>query len=273
MGFWDKLKRVFGGRGGGDDTPPGAGATTPAPAPPPRRPAAEDLARYKADEILGLSMAEVRKRSLRINPYNTPWIGRVDTIPPQTDERTALIDRGLILRGCLTKEELDEIHRVGDLWIRHHDAVTMINTIAARASEAAVEQAKQAKAAKKAEKQQQAALRAAQRAVLVRDRREHDIIFAGRGVSARLHDRRAHVEELMRQGLPVLATPLDLAKALGLTVPQLRWLCFHAEASEKTHYVYFEVPKRSGGTRLLAAPHKKLRAAQQFVLDKILATL
>src|SRR5262245_40614198 len=98
MGFWDKLKRGFGGRGGGDDTAPGATqpAAGAAPStgterdPAPRRTAAEDLARYRADEILGLSMAEVRKRSLKIDPYRTPWIGRVDTIPPQTDERTAL---------------------------------------------------------------------------------------------------------------------------------------------------------------------------------------
>lgn len=50
---------------------------------------------FAAGDILGLSKEELRKRSLKIDPYRTAWIGRVDTIPPQSDERTALIDRGL----------------------------------------------------------------------------------------------------------------------------------------------------------------------------------
>jgi retron-type reverse transcriptase len=291
VGIWDKLKRVFGrGGGGGDDgdgprSDPGPTAASPAAtaqasaapstAPPasPARSAAEDLARYRASEILGLSMADVRKRSLKIDPYRTPWIGRVDTIPPQSDERTALIDRGLILRGLLTPEQLAEIHRIGDLWIRHHDAVTMAATVARGEAARAVEADRARRAEIKAEKRRQAAERAAARSAEIARRRETDIVFAGRGVSARLHDRRAHVEQLAQLGVPVLATPADLAGALGLSIPQLRWLCFHAEAPHKTHYVYFEVPKRSGGTRLLAAPHKRLATAQRWVLAHVLARL
>lgn len=296
MGIWDRLKRAF-GRGGGRDGGGGEGdgprsdPPAPAPAPPSRAPvstpistsatlpappprsAAEDLARYQASEILGLSMAEVRKRSLKIDPYRTPWIGRVDTIPPQTDERTALIDRGLMLRGLLTREQLEEIHRIGDLWIRHHEAVTMAATIARGAAAKAVEADRAHRAEVKAEKRRLAAERAAARAAEIARRRATDIVFAGRGVSARLHDRRAHVEQLAQLGVPVLATPADLAQALGLSIPELRWLCFHAEAPQKTHYVYFEIAKRSGGTRLLAAPHRRLAAAQRWVLDHVLARL
>jgi len=293
VGFWDKIKKAFGGGPPRDSAqgaaasngpPPGtssptgsaspaAGASSgasPAGGAPPSPP---DPARYRADEILGLSMAELRKRSLKINPFRTPWIGRVDTIPPQTDERTALIDRGLILRGMLTKEQLDEIHRIGDLWIHHHDAVTMATAVANQRADEAVAADRARRAALKAEKRRLAAERAAARAAAIVHRRANDIVFAGRGVSARLHDRRAHVEQLAQHGVPVLATPADLAGALGLSIPQLRWLCFHAEATQKSHYVYFEVPKRSGGTRLLAAPHRKLAAAQQWVLANVLARL
>ena len=229
--------------------------------------------RYRADEILGLSPAEFRKRALRIHPYRTAWIGRVDTIPPQTDERTALIDRGLILRGLLTKEQLDEIHRIGDQWLLHHDALKLAESVARQSARLAVDAERARRAELKAERKRLAAEREAARVAAVAERRATDIIYAGRGVSARLHDRRSHVEELARAGLPVLASPMDLAKALGLTIPQLRWLCFHAEASAKTHYVYFEVPKRSGGTRLLAAPHRRLAAAQRWVLASILDKL
>jgi retron-type reverse transcriptase len=241
--------------------------------PPSAPPIAPPIDRWKADEILGLSAADLRKRALKINPMRTAWIGRVDTIPPQTDERTALIDRGLILRGLLSKEQLDEIHRIGDLWLRHHEAIKLAEAVAVGASTAAVEAERARKVALKAEKQRLAAEKLAARRAAIAQRRATDIIYAGRGVSARLHDRRANVEELTRLGLPVLATPADLATALALTVPQLRWLCFHAEAASRPHYVYFEIKKRSGGTRLLAAPHRKLAAAQRWVLEHILGKL
>lgn len=228
---------------------------------------------YAAPEILGLSAAELRRRALRINPYATPWIGRVDTIPPQSDERTALIDRGLVLRGLLTRPQLDEIHRIGDLWIRHHDAVRGIEQLARGAGDAAVAAERARRTADKAARKQAAAEREARRRAAVAERHATDILFAGRGVSARLGDRRAHVEELARLGLPPLATPAEVAAALGLSVPRLRWLCFHAEATTRFHYVTFEVPKRSGGMRLLASPHAQLAAAQRWILDHILGKL
>jgi retron-type reverse transcriptase len=79
------------------------------------------------------------------------------------------------------------------------------------------------------------------------------------------------VEKLAEAGMPVLASPADVARALGLAIPELRWLAFHAEAPEKTHYVYFEIPKRSGGTRLLASPHAKLRKAQSWIAEHVVA--
>jgi retron-type reverse transcriptase len=60
---------------------------------------------------------------------------------------------------------------------------------------------------------------------------------------------------------------------MGLTIPELRFLCFHAEAVEKPHYVTFEVPKRSGGKRLLASPMPRLAKAQEWVLHEVLEKL
>src|SRR5439155_27281094 len=64
-----------------------------------------------------------------------------------------------------------------------------------------------------------------------------------------------------------------LAAALGLSVPRLRWLAFHAEVATRVHYVHFTVPKRSGGTRTLSAPHRILAAAQRWVHDHIVTRL
>jgi retron-type reverse transcriptase len=228
---------------------------------------------YAAPEILGPSAEEMRRRALRIDPYKTAWIGRVDTIPPQSDERTALIDRGLILRGLLDETQIAEIHRVGDLWLRHHDAVKLAEAAAAGSVEAALAEEKKRKEGLKARKKQEASERRAARAAEVARRRAEDVIFLGRGVSAGLRDRRSLVERLKQQDLPVLSTPADVARALGIEIPQLRWLAFHSEAAERTHYVYFDVPKRSGGTRHLAAPHERLAAAQRWILETILERL
>ena len=69
----------------------------------------------------------------------------------------------------------------------------------------------------------------------------------------------------------MLSTPADVAGSLGLTIPQLRWLAFHTEVATRIHYVYFTVPKKSGGLRTLSAPHRKLAAAQRWIHDNILS--
>jgi len=50
-------------------------------------------------------------------------------------------------------------------------------------------------------------------------------------------------------------------------------LAFHAEVATRIHYVHFEVPKKSGGTRVLSAPHKSMAAAQKYILTEILNRL
>ncbi|MDP3153834.1 MAG: reverse transcriptase family protein [Archangium sp.] len=237
--------------------------------PPPAAPLV--LNSYQANpEILGLSADELRKRAVKINPYRTAWIGRVDTIPPQSDERTALIDRGLILRGLLTEVQIAEIHRVGDLWLRFHDADRLATAAAAKTADDAIEQIREAKRKKREERKQAAEAKELARVEGVAKRRAEDIIYLGRGVSRGLTDRRVDVESLQKLGLPLWSTPADVAKGLDLTIKQLRWLCFHAEATRKTHYVYFEIEKRSGGKRLLSAPHALLKATQRKVLDLVL---
>ncbi len=267
MTIWDLIKRIF----SGDEpartwTPPSSPVVPPPVSPPERNP-------YDAGGILGLSAEELRRRSLRINPFRTAWIGRVDTIPPQSDERTALIDRGLMLRGLLTREQLDEIHRVGDLWLVHRDAARLAEIAGTKAADAVVEERRREHAELKAEKKRQSAERATERAAAIARRRAEEIGYLGRGVSARLSRRESDVEGLMRRGLPVLATPADVAAAIGVTIPELRWLCFHTPAAERSHYVTFEVPKRSGGVRTLSAPQPRLAAAQRWVLRELLDRL
>ena len=103
-----------------------------------------------------------------------------------------------------------------------------------------------------------------QRADDVAHRKATDIIFLGRGVSGRLGERISDREKLQSLDLPILSTPAELATALGLSVSKLRWLAFHTEVASRVHYVSFTVPKKSGGTRTLSAPHRTLAAAQEL---------
>lgn len=77
-------------------------------------------------------------------------------------------------------------------------------------------------------------------------------------------------KRLLENQLPNITRVKELAAALELSVSELRWLCYHREASTHSHYTRFEIPKRSGGMREIWAPRPKLKQAQRWVLDNIL---
>ncbi|MBY0456541.1 MAG: reverse transcriptase family protein, partial [Gemmataceae bacterium] len=190
-----------------------------------------------------------------------------------SDPRTQIIDRALVTNGLLSPEELAEIHRVGDEYEKVRPTETAMAAAAGLAGSAAVNAYRQAKEQEKARKKAESAARKKARAEAVAKRKATDIIFLGQGVSGRLHLRLSDEARLTELGLPVLHAPADVAKALGLTIRQLRWLAFHTDVATRTHYVKFQVPKKSGGMRTLAAPHKKLKAAQHWLLANVVNKL
>jgi len=73
--------------------------------------------------------------------------------------------------------------------------------------------------------------------------------------------------------LPQLDNPQQLAKALGITVAQLRWLSYHREAATGIHYRRFEVAKRNGAPRPIWAPMPMLKTVQRWILRQIVEKL
>lgn len=73
--------------------------------------------------------------------------------------------------------------------------------------------------------------------------------------------------------LPRLDGPRDLAAALGMSVPELRWLAYHRDAATTTHYTPFTLQKRDGSPRTIWAPMPKLKAAQRWILANIVERL
>ena len=274
MAFFDWLRDLFFGpptRGAG--VPPAKtgrielewGTPPPKPKPPPQPKTLEGLdlglfAPMSGDEIRG-------QTSWFGSMWGNPWFGRRDLIPPVTDKRTELIDRGMVGVGLITSEELIEIHQVGAEMDVLRPDLAQAAEIARQTVERSEEERKRIKEQKKSEAAERKRLHAEKVAL----RKRTDIVFLGRGVSKGLADRKSNIERLAELSLPILATPGDVAQPMGITIPQLRWLAFHAETATRTHYVTFTVPKKSGGTRQLAAPHRKLRIAQEWILANILS--
>lgn len=225
-----------------------------------------------AGDFLPITRQELKEGAQNITRWG-PWFGRRDVIPPADDQRTKLIDRGMVTQGLLSPEQLVEIHQVGAEMERLRPSLMQVEHQAGILGEAAVKANRERRARLKDQKKAEAAARRELRARDIAHRRATDILFLGRGVSGRLGDRVADAAKLQALGLPVLATPAELAAGLGLSIPRLRWLAFHTEVASRVHYVQFTVPKKSGGTRTLSAPHRTLAAAQRWLFEHIVARL
>jgi len=100
--------------------------------------------------------------------------------------------------------------------------------------------------------------------------RRTDAGYLGAGVSGGLQAPAAEGPALA-PGLPALASPLALAQAMGIALSELKFLCFHREVARTTHYRRFTLPKKTGGERTISAPMPRLKRAQYWVLDNVLA--
>jgi len=187
-------------------------------------------------------------------------------IPPDEDPATRLIDQAMVHRGLISEAKLAEIHNIGREMARFQnepaDAENAGKPVAAESPEERKQRIAQKKAA--------AAERRRQRTEDIKQRKATDILFLGRGVSRGLANRQSDSARLEQYGLPHLSSPADLAAAMQISISQLRWLAFHSDAPTRTHYVTFEVPKKSGGIRRLSAPHRLLAGTQQWILTNIL---
>lgn len=198
--------------------------------------------------------------------WGSVWFGRRDLIPPADDPRTNLIDRAMVAHGFVTPDELLEVHQVG----AEMDAIRPDLAQAGHTAARVVAEDRARRQHLKDQLRAEAAERKRRHVEAVALRKSSDIIYLGRGVSKALADRVSDQVKLQALGIPVLATPGELAAAMGLPIPRLRWLAFHSEASTVSHYVRFSVPKRSGGMRHLAAPRAVLAAAQAWVRTEVL---
>jgi hypothetical protein len=86
-------------------------------------------------------------------------------------------------------------------------------------------------------------------------------------------DKDARVARARDHDLLALDSVPALAKALGITPPVLRWLCFHRDVEASTHYQFWTIPKRDGTRRTITAPKRELKALQRWLLRNVFEKL
>ena len=102
-------------------------------------------------------------------------------------------------------------------------------------------------------------------------RKRTEVGYLGEDVSNALGHTQSNAERLAKHDLPDFADTGALARAMGIDVGELRFLAFDRKVSQHHHYQRFFVPKKTGGDRLISAPMPRLKAAQRWVLDTIVA--
>lgn len=122
------------------------------------------------------------------------------------------------------------------------------------------------RAERKAERERQKQLKSE----LWNKRKAENILFIGRGYSTLLEKKETDVQKLEENQMPVIETDRELATFLQIEYNTLRYLVYHRDVITFDNYYRFDIPKKSGGVRHIAAPKTKLKTAQRQILDQIL---
>ncbi|SFJ73878.1 reverse transcriptase family protein [Thermoflavimicrobium dichotomicum] len=96
------------------------------------------------------------------------------------------------------------------------------------------------------------------------------VIHVGDSFSAGLQNFDHDEEKLIRLGLPLIRSAMEMAEVMHLPLSRLKWLTYHRNTATLCHYARFTIPKKNGGVREISAPKKELRQAQAWVKERIL---
>ncbi|HHO49497.1 MAG TPA: RNA-directed DNA polymerase [Deltaproteobacteria bacterium] len=168
----------------------------------------------------------------------------------------------------LPNDPAEELRRIGELERRISALATeasRLNNVDAMRREARKRRMAEARARREETKRRHEAQRRARAEAWAAKKRE-EIVYLGEGFSGGLGQR----EGQSLPGLPDLQGAGALARAMEIEVGQLRWLAFHRRVSATTHYVRFQIPKKTGGVRNISAPMPRLKRAQRWIKEQIL---
>lgn len=156
----------------------------------------------------------------------------------------------------------DELSKLGQEMRRLRDAERIRRELRKKRMEASKAKQKETKARHERER--------VARAEAWRGKKDHEIVYLGRGVSGGLNALTSDEAQLKKLALPVFHTPEQLAAGMGVTLGEIRFLAYHRKTTRISHYRRFAVPKKTGGVRVISAPMPRLKAAQHWILHNVL---
>lgn len=122
------------------------------------------------------------------------------------------------------------------------------------------------RAERKAEKERQKQIKS----LAWNKKKADNILFIGKGYSSLLGKKETDIQKLKENQMPVIETDRELADLLQIDYKTLRFLAYHRDVVTFDNYYRFDIPKKDGKTRHIAAPKTQLKMAQRMILDNIL---
>ena len=214
------------------------------------------------------------------NSLNTQWRKRLKELGQGAFEFEEMLRLGFIDLETIKrfdkkmtieeyKEVFEQLTKTSEILSEVDKEINSINQIEELLAEIRsrrIKRVKEAAKEKKIKKQEEKIKRSKK----IEERKINSPSFLGRGVSNRLSFEKVKKVDFKSTKIPVLNSFVDVANALEVTPSKLQWLIYERGASNIDHYLRYEIPKKSGGKRLISSPKKDMRQAQKWILDNVL---
>ncbi len=198
----------------------------------------------------------------------TPYERQQNETEQDFEKRKKLLDEFQKLSEKISNvyKEKDEIEKKLSHLKKEFEGTWDYERIRAAVAQEIMKESIARRAEKKAEKERQKKLKTD----AWNKRKAENIIFIGKGYSNLLGKKETNVQKLKENEMPVIETDKELARFLQIEYNTLRYLVYHRDVITFDNYYRFDIPKKSGGTRHIAAPKTQLKAAQRQILEQIL---
>lgn len=198
----------------------------------------------------------------------TPYERQQNETEQDFENRKQLLDEFQKLSEKISKayQERDEIEKALSRLKKQYQNTWDYEKIRAVVAQEIMKESIARRAERKAERERQKQLKSE----AWNKRKAENIIFIGKGYSSLLSKKETDIQKLKENQMPIIETDKELAAFLQIDYKTLRYLVYHRDVVTFDNYYRFDIPKKSGGTRHIAAPKTQLKTAQRQILEQIL---
>ena len=166
------------------------------------------------------------------------------------------IPEALIQRKAEISKQMKELLKKQTLFMDREQALAEIHRIRKEESKKRRQELKEERLAKAQEKKRR-----------WKELEATCILHLGPSYSHQLGDFASQPEKLAKHGLQDYPSHLALAEHMGISLRELKFLCYSREVSAVSHYKCFTIPKKSGGEREISAPQPRLKTQQYWIYE------